>query len=68
MGSVICTMLEGAWRILPFTGLLCLICYIDRVNVGFCRVDDARRSRPQAAFGLAVFASATYRKVVMLTA
>ena len=23
------------WRILPFTGLLYLICYIDRVNVGF---------------------------------
>jgi ACS family tartrate transporter-like MFS transporter len=30
-----CTMRKVYWRILPFTGLLYFICYLDRVNVGF---------------------------------
>ncbi|MBV8493442.1 MAG: MFS transporter [Alphaproteobacteria bacterium] len=29
------TMRKIYWRILPFTGLLYFICYLDRVNVGF---------------------------------
>ncbi|HEX3953504.1 MAG TPA: MFS transporter [Stellaceae bacterium] len=29
------TMRKVYWRILPFTGLLYFICYLDRVNVGF---------------------------------
>ena len=41
------------WRILPFTGLLYLICYIDRVNVGFAALTMRQDlGLSQAAFGL----------------
>jgi ACS family tartrate transporter-like MFS transporter len=41
------------WRILPFTGLLYLICYIDRVNVGFAALTmRGDLGLTQAAFGL----------------
>ena len=41
------------WRILPFTGLLYLICYIDRVNVGFAALTMRHDlGLSQAAFGL----------------
>jgi ACS family tartrate transporter-like MFS transporter len=29
------TMRKVYWRILPFTFILYLICYLDRVNIGF---------------------------------
>jgi ACS family tartrate transporter-like MFS transporter len=41
------------WRILPFTGLLYFICYIDRVNVGFAALTMRQDlGLSQAAFGL----------------
>ena len=47
------TMRKVYWRILPFTGLLCLICYIDRVNVGFAALTMRQDlGLSQAAFGL----------------
>lgn len=47
------TMRKVYWRILPFTGLLYLICYIDRVNVGFAALTmRGDLGLSQAAFGL----------------
>ncbi len=47
------TMRKVYWRILPFTGLLYLICYIDRVNVGFAALTmRGDLGLTQAAFGL----------------
>src|SRR5438552_5870618 len=47
------TMRKVYWRILPFTGLLYLICYIDRVNVGFAALTMRQDlGLSQAAFGL----------------
>jgi MFS transporter, ACS family, tartrate transporter len=47
------TMRKVYWRILPFTGLLYLICYIDRANVGFAALTmRGDLGLSQAAFGL----------------
>lgn len=47
------TMRKVYWRILPFTGLLYLICYIDRVNVGFAALTmRGDLGLSQASFGL----------------
>jgi len=47
------TMRKVYWRLLPFTGLLYLICYIDRVNVGFAALTMRQDlGLTQAAFGL----------------
>ena len=47
------TMRKVYWRLLPFTGLLYLICYIDRVNVGFAALTmRGDLGLSQAAFGL----------------
>jgi ACS family tartrate transporter-like MFS transporter len=47
------TMRKVYWRILPFTGLLYFICYIDRVNVGFAALTMPQDLGPsQAAFGV----------------
>ena len=47
------TMRKVYWRILPFTGLLYLICYIDRVNVGFAALTmRCDLGLSQASFGL----------------
>jgi sugar phosphate permease len=41
------------WRILPFTGLLYFICYLDRVNVGFAALTmRGDLGLSQAQFGL----------------
>ncbi len=47
------TMRKIYWRILPFTGLLYFICYIDRVNVGFAALTMRQDlGLSQAALGL----------------
>jgi len=47
------TMRKVYWRLLPFTGLLYLICYIDRANVGFAALTmRGDLGLSQAAFGL----------------
>jgi ACS family tartrate transporter-like MFS transporter len=47
------TMRKVYWRILPFTGLLYLICSIDRVNVGFAALTmRGDLGLSQASFGL----------------
>src|ERR1051326_7140045 len=47
------TMRKIYWRILPFTGLLYFICYLDRVNVGFAALTmRADLGLSQAALGL----------------
>jgi ACS family tartrate transporter-like MFS transporter len=47
------TMRKVYWHILPFTGLLYLICYIDRVNVGFAALTmRGDLGLSQASFGL----------------
>jgi MFS transporter, ACS family, tartrate transporter len=47
------TMRKVYWRILPFTGLLYFICYLDRVNVGFAALTmRGDLGLTQAQFGL----------------
>src|SRR5213082_1283091 len=47
------TMRKIYWRILPFTGLLYFICYLDRVNVGFAALTMRQDlGLSQAALGL----------------
>ena len=47
------TMRKVYWRILPFTGLLYFICYLDRVNVGFAALTMRHDlGLSQAALGL----------------
>ena len=47
------TMRKVYWRILPFTGLLYFICYLDRVNVGFAALTmRGDLGLSQAQFGL----------------
>ena len=47
------TMRKVYWRILPFTGLLYFICYLDRVNVGFAALTMRQDlGLSQAALGL----------------
>jgi len=47
------TMRKVYWRLLPFTGLLYLICYVDRANVGFAALTmRGDLGLSQAAFGL----------------
>jgi ACS family tartrate transporter-like MFS transporter len=47
------TMRKVYWRILPFTGILYFICYLDRVNVGFAALTmRGDLGLTQAQFGL----------------
>jgi ACS family tartrate transporter-like MFS transporter len=47
------TMRKVYWRILPFTGLLYFICYLDRVNVGFAALTMRQDlGLSQAQFGI----------------